>query len=64
MLLEVFERDADALLTALRAHDPPVIARIEQDRVVFDLRTVAPDQDNALASAIIRCLAPKTRAHG
>ena len=41
----------------LREHDPPVIARIEQDRVVFDLRTVPPDQDLTLASAIRRCLA-------
>jgi L-seryl-tRNA(Ser) seleniumtransferase len=47
---------ADALLTRLREHDPPVIARIEQDRVVFDLRTVAPDQDVKLASAIRWCL--------
>src|SRR6185295_11857622 len=29
--------DADALLERLRAHDPPVIARIERDRVVIDL---------------------------
>jgi L-seryl-tRNA(Ser) seleniumtransferase len=47
---------ADALLTRLREHDPPVIARIEQDRVVFDLRTVAPAQDVTLANAIRRCL--------
>ncbi|MGH9717240.1 MAG: L-seryl-tRNA(Sec) selenium transferase [Candidatus Acidiferrales bacterium] len=32
---------------------PPVIARIEEDRVVFDLRTVFPDEESALASAII-----------
>jgi L-seryl-tRNA(Ser) seleniumtransferase len=43
---------ADALLTKLREQDPPIIARIEQDRVVFDLRTVAPDQDGTLTSAI------------
>jgi L-seryl-tRNA(Ser) seleniumtransferase len=48
---------ADALLTKLREHAPPVIARIEQDRVVFDLRTVPPDQDLTLASAIRRCVA-------
>ena len=33
----------------LRSLDPPVIARIEQDRVVLDLRTVLPYQDAILA---------------
>ncbi|HJU42409.1 MAG TPA: L-seryl-tRNA(Sec) selenium transferase [Vicinamibacterales bacterium] len=33
----------------LRSLDPPVVARIEHDRVVLDLRTVLPDQDAMLA---------------
>ena len=33
----------------LRDLDPPVIARIDQDRVVLDLRTVMPEQDAQLA---------------
>jgi L-seryl-tRNA(Ser) seleniumtransferase len=36
----------------LRALDPPVVARIEHDRVVIDLRTVLPDQDVMLASLL------------
>ncbi len=36
----------------LRALDPPVIARIEHDRVVLDLRTVLPDEDAALATLL------------
>jgi L-seryl-tRNA(Ser) seleniumtransferase len=32
----------------LRSLDPPVIARIEHDRVVLDLRTVLPEQDELL----------------
>ena len=36
----------------LRALDPPVIARIEHDRVVLDLRTVSPDQDSTLAALL------------
>jgi L-seryl-tRNA(Ser) seleniumtransferase len=40
---------ADALEAALRALTPPVIARIERDRVVLDLRTVLPEQDAELA---------------
>jgi L-seryl-tRNA(Ser) seleniumtransferase len=36
----------------LRTLDPPVIARIEDDRVVFDLRTVLPDQDAVVANLL------------
>jgi L-seryl-tRNA(Ser) seleniumtransferase len=50
---------ADELLARLRAADPPVIARIENDRVVLDLRTVLPDQRPALHSAIERALTPR-----
>jgi L-seryl-tRNA(Ser) seleniumtransferase len=31
---------------------PPVIARIEEDRVVFDLRTVFPEDESTLAAAV------------
>jgi len=31
---------------ALRALEPPVIARIENDRLLLDLRTVLPDEDD------------------
>jgi L-seryl-tRNA(Ser) seleniumtransferase len=37
----------------LRSLDPPVVARIEHDRVVLDLRTVLPDQDESLASLLV-----------
>jgi L-seryl-tRNA(Ser) seleniumtransferase len=33
----------------LRSLDPPIVARIEHDRVVLDLRTVTPDEDPLLA---------------
>ncbi|MDE3154861.1 MAG: L-seryl-tRNA(Sec) selenium transferase [Acidobacteriota bacterium] len=36
---------ADALEERLRQLDPPIVARIERDRVVLDLRTVLPGQD-------------------
>jgi L-seryl-tRNA(Ser) seleniumtransferase len=39
----------DALDARLRRLPLPVIARIEQDRVVLDLRTVAPEDDETLA---------------
>jgi L-seryl-tRNA(Ser) seleniumtransferase len=39
-------------LSALRNGKPSVIGRIEDDRVVLDLRTVPPDGDETLARAI------------
>lgn len=36
----------------LRTLDPPVIARIEHDRVLLDLRTVLPAQDQQLATLL------------
>lgn len=38
----------DRLATALRAADPPVIARIEEDRLVLDPRTVLPEEEREL----------------
>jgi len=42
----------DALEARLRQLTPPVIARIERDRLLLDLRTVLPDQDAALLRLI------------
>jgi len=43
---------------ALRTADPPVIARIIDDRVVLDLRSVLPEQDEQLVVAVISALSP------
>jgi L-seryl-tRNA(Ser) seleniumtransferase len=45
-------RKAEALATALRTGDPAVIGRIEDGRVLLDLRTVDPADDAILAEAI------------
>jgi L-seryl-tRNA(Ser) seleniumtransferase len=37
---------------ALRRHDPPVVARIEADRLVLDPRTVLPEEERDLLRAI------------
>ena len=42
----------DALETRLRRLARPVIARIERDRLVLDLRTVPPDQDPQLLALL------------
>ena len=45
---------AEELAERLRASDPPVIARVEDGRVLLDLRTVFPDQDDVVVSALNR----------
>jgi len=44
--------DAAAAERRLREADPPVIARIEDNRLLLDLRTVFPDEETDLASAL------------
>lgn len=43
---------ADDLSAHLRGSDPPIIARLEEGRVLLDLRTVFLEQDAALAAAL------------
>ena len=45
---------ADALAAALRALSPPVVARIEDGRVLLDLRSVVEEEDAELAAALSR----------
>ena len=42
----------DTLEARLRASTPPVVGRIEQDRLLLDLRTVAPGEDEALVEVL------------
>jgi L-seryl-tRNA(Ser) seleniumtransferase len=42
----------DSLARRLRTGQPAVFGRIERDRLLLDLRTVPPDDDDKLASAI------------
>jgi L-seryl-tRNA(Ser) seleniumtransferase len=55
-LLALSPEKPDALLTALRACSPPVIARIEDDRVLLDPRTVLPEQEASLLRILLRIL--------
>ncbi len=43
---------ADDLSARLRAHVPPVIARVEEGKVLLDPRTVFPEQDANLITAL------------
>jgi len=43
---------ADAIAKRLREWETPIIARVEAGRVVLDLRTVEPVQDEVLSKAV------------
>jgi len=45
--------DPIRLEAALRSGDPAVVARIEHDRLVLDLRTVPTDQDEQLGTLVV-----------
>jgi len=49
-------RGAAELLSRLRDHDPPVIGRIEQERVLLDPRTVLPGEDDLVVDAVLAAL--------
>ena len=50
--LAAADRSAEALAAHLRAGDPPVVGRIEDEQVVLDLRTVDPSEDEVLEHRI------------
>ncbi len=43
---------ADELAARLRSSYPPIIARVDEGRVLLDLRTVFPEQDAAVVAAL------------
>lgn len=45
------------LEAALRRHDPPVVARIEDDRLLFDVRTLLPGDEARIAEALAAAVA-------
>ncbi len=47
---------AAALEEKLRKNDPPVIARVKEEEVLFDLRTVAEEEERLLLGAVCRAL--------
>ncbi len=41
----------------LRMQDPPIVARLDENRTLIDLRTVFPDQDRDLLQGLLKALA-------
>jgi L-seryl-tRNA(Ser) seleniumtransferase len=55
---------AEAVLRALRLGSPAIVARIDEDTVVLDLRTIEPTWDETLPGAIARALGGQTGEPG
>jgi L-seryl-tRNA(Ser) seleniumtransferase len=56
ILLESDHTSADQLQERLRRREPPIITRVQDDRVAIDLRTVGEgDEERELADAIREC---------
>jgi L-seryl-tRNA(Ser) seleniumtransferase len=45
-------QNADALAVKLRTESPPIVGRIDEGRVMLDLRTIAPDDDRIVIAAL------------
>ncbi len=52
-LIALDSADAVQAERKLRAREPAIVARIENDRVVLDLRTVLPEEEDELAIALV-----------
>jgi L-seryl-tRNA(Ser) seleniumtransferase len=55
-LLALTVRSPNRVAKQLRLAQPPIIARLENDRVMLDPRTVLPEQDTILLEAINQIL--------
>jgi L-seryl-tRNA(Ser) seleniumtransferase len=51
-LIVIANKEPMAEEQRLRGNDPPIIARIERDQVVLDLRTVFPEEEDAVVRAL------------
>jgi L-seryl-tRNA(Ser) seleniumtransferase len=49
--------DASGLARKLRAGEPPVIGRIVEDRLLLDVRTVLPGQEDELIRGVVQAAA-------
>ena len=43
---------ADEISARLRSSEPPIVARVEEGRILLDLRTVFPEQDEKVIAAL------------
>ena len=50
--LVALDSNPDAMADALRQADPPIIGRIEDDKLVLDLRTIMAEEEDAVVKAV------------
>ena len=55
---------ATGLEARLRTGEPPVLVRVQDDQVLLDLRTVAPEEEAGLLSALVTALAAEPTGGG
>lgn len=53
------QESVDRLADRLRTANPPLVARICKDRLLMDLRTISPDQDQEVVGAFESLLSSK-----
>ena len=58
LAIEPAGRSVDQLATALRTGTPSVVGRVQQQRLLLDLRTVFPRQDQSLVAAVTAAAKP------
>jgi len=51
-VVELAAANPNAFEQRLRCADPPVVARIERDKIVLDMRTIADGEEDALIAAV------------
>ena len=61
LAVRVSGRSPDEIASALRRSRPPVVARVADDRLVLDLRTVRQADEVALLRALSECAATPAR---
>lgn len=54
--LQLHRFPAEVLATRLRLNDPPIVARIVENRIVLDVRTIRLDEFDAIAAAVSHIL--------
>lgn len=53
-LLALQVKKTNVFLEKLRRADPPLIARVDKDQILIDLRTVEPEQDQIIAKILLQ----------
>lgn len=64
LTLEPGQGGARALEARLRRGEPAVLARVQDNRILLDLRTVAPEEDARLLAAVTAALAAEGTGEG